>query len=45
VLIAALRARDSGSVTELFDTRDERYHTVDGEDWVVARERERVIRE
>jgi putative transposase len=44
-LIAALRARDSGPVTELFDTHDERRRTVEEEDWIVARERERVIRE
>ena len=44
-LIAALRARDSGPVTELFDTPDERRRTVDEKDWIVARERERVIRE
>jgi hypothetical protein len=44
-LIAALRARDSGPVTELFDTHDERRRTVDEKDWIVARERERVIRE
>jgi hypothetical protein len=41
-LIAALRARDSGPVTELFDTHDERRRTVDEKDWLVARERERV---
>ena len=44
-LIGALRARDSGPVTELFDTHDERRRSVDEEDWIAARERERVIRE
>lgn len=44
-LTATLRAPDSGPVTGLFDTHGAHRRTVDEEDWIVARERDRVIRE
>ena len=45
VLVGSLRGREAGRLTELFDARDEQRRIIDEKDWVIARERERVVKE
>ena len=45
VLVGYLRGREAGPLTELFDARDEQRGIIDEKDWVIARERERVVKE
>jgi hypothetical protein len=45
VQVGSLRGREAGPLTELFDARDEQRRVIDEKDWVIARERERVVKE
>ena len=45
VLVGFLRGWEAGPLTELFNTRDEQRRVIDERDWVIARERDRVVKE